>query len=76
MESNFRSVNKMPFPRKTTFSDFYQRIRKINKIKIAITGHKITIESNDELIEGISFKIDRRLDLEKENIVYDEADKQ
>lgn len=68
-------VNKIPFPWKTTFSDLYQRIKKINKINTARTGHKITIESNDELIEDVSFKIDRRRDLEKENVVYDEVDK-
>jgi hypothetical protein len=67
-------VNKIPFSWKTTFFDIYQRIRKINKINIARTGPKITIEPNDELIEDISFKIDRILNLEKENIVYDEAD--
>ncbi|MDN5847267.1 MAG: DUF2334 domain-containing protein, partial [Candidatus Nitrosocosmicus sp.] len=68
-------VNKIPFPWKATFSDLYQRIRKLKKINIARTGQKITIESNNELIEDISFKVDRRIHLEKENIIYDDLDK-
>ena len=68
-------VNKIPFSWKTTFSDLYQRILKIKKINIARTGHKITIESTNELIEDISFKVDRILHLGKENIIYDDANK-
>ncbi|CAN5663137.1 hypothetical protein BH23THE1_BH23THE1_26590 [soil metagenome] len=68
-------VNKIPFPWKTTFSDLYQRIRKINKINIAITGQKITIKSADELIQQISFKADKVLESVKEDVLYDEQDK-
>ena len=68
-------LNKIPFSWKTTFFDLYQRIRKIKKINIAITGQKITIKSGDELIEEISFKVDKVLQLVKEDVVYDEQDK-
>ena len=68
-------LNKIPFSWKTTFFDLYQRTRKIKKINIAITGQKITIKSGDELIEEISFKVDKRLQLVKEDVVYDEQDK-
>ena len=68
-------LNKIPYSWKTTFLDLYQRIRKIKKINIAMTGQKITIKSGDELIEEISFKVDKRLHLVKENVVYDEQDK-
>ena len=66
---------KIPFSWKTTFFDLYQRIRKIKKINIAITGQKITIKSGNELIEEISFKVDKVLQLVKEDVVYDEQDK-
>ena len=68
-------LNKIPYSWKTTFLDLYQRTRKIKKINIARTGQKITIKSGDELIEEISFKVDKRLHLVKENVVYDEQDK-
>jgi hypothetical protein len=68
-------LNKIPFSWKTTFFDLYQRIRKIKKINIAITGQKITIKSGDELIEEISFKVDKVLQSVKEDVVYDEHDK-
>ncbi len=68
-------LNKVPFSWKTTFFDLYQRIRKIKKINIAITGQKITIKSGDELIEQISFKVDNVLQSVKEDVVYDEQDK-
>ncbi len=68
-------LNKIPFSWKTTFFDLYQRIRKIKKINIAITGQKITIKSGDEFIEEISFKVDKVLQLVKEDVVYDEQDK-
>ncbi|WP_458720028.1 DUF2334 domain-containing protein [Candidatus Nitrosocosmicus sp. R] len=67
--------NKIPFSWKTTFFDLYQRIRKIKKINIAITGQKMTIKSGNELIEEISFKVDKVLQLVKEDVVYDEQDK-
>ena len=67
--------NKIPFSWKTTFFDLYQRIKKIKKINIAITGQKITIKSDNELIEEISFKVDKVLQLVKEDVVYDEQDK-
>jgi hypothetical protein len=68
-------LNKIPFSWKTTFFDLYQRIRKIKKISIAITGQKIAIKSGDELIEEISFKSDKILQLVKADVVYDEQDK-
>jgi len=68
-------LNKIPFSWKTTFFDLYQRIRKIKKNNIAITGQKITIKSGDELIEEISFKVDKVLQPVNEDIVYDEQDK-
>jgi hypothetical protein len=68
-------LNKIPFSWKTTFFDLHQRIRKIKKINTAITGQKITIQSGDELIEEISFKVDKELQSVKEDVVYDEQDK-
>ena len=68
-------LNKIPFSWKTTFFDLYKRIRKVKKINIAITGQKITIKSDDELIEEISFKVDKALQPVKEDVVYDEHDK-
>ena len=68
-------LNKIPFLWKTTFFDLYQRIRKIKKINIAITGQKVTIKSGDDLIEGISFKVDKLLQSVKEDVLYDEQDK-
>ncbi|WP_458721699.1 hypothetical protein [Candidatus Nitrosocosmicus sp. R] len=44
-------------------------------MNIAITGQKITIISSDQLLEDISFKVNKRLHMEKENTVYDERDK-
>ena len=68
-------LNKIPFSWKTTFFDLYQRIRKIKKINIAITGQKLTIKSGDELIKKISFKVDKVLQSVKEDVLYDEQDK-
>ena len=68
-------LSKIPFSWKTTFFDLYQRIRKIKKINIAITGQKITIKSGDELIKEVSFKVDKVLQSVKEDVVYDEQDK-
>ena len=71
-------LNKIPFSWKTTFLDLYQRMRKIKKINIAITGQKITIQSGDELIKEISFKVDKVLHPAKEgekDVIYDEQDK-
>ncbi|MDF0680752.1 MAG: DUF2334 domain-containing protein [Candidatus Nitrosocosmicus sp.] len=68
-------LSKIPFSWKTTFFDLHQRIRKIKKINIAITGQKITIKSGDELIKEISFKVDKVLQSVKEDVVYDEQDK-
>jgi hypothetical protein len=62
-------LNKVPFSWKTTFFDLYQRIRQIKKINIAIAGQKITIKSADELIEQISFKIDKVLQSVKEDVL-------
>ena len=69
-------LDKIPFSWKTTFIDIHQRISKIKKVNISKTGQKITIKSSDELLEDISFKVNRELNLEKkENLVYDEQDK-
>lgn len=69
-------LNKIPFSWKTTFLDLYQRRRKIKKINIAITGQKVTIQSGDELIEEISFKVHKALQPVKEgDVFYDEQDK-
>ena len=66
---------KIPFSWKTSFLDLHQRIEKINKINISETGLKITIGSND-LVEDISFKVDNRLNVEKNgNLVFDDEDK-
>ena len=62
-------LDKIPFSWKTTFIDLYQGIKKIRKMNIAITGQKITIISSDQLLEDISFKVDKKLHLEKENAV-------
>ncbi|VFJ13463.1 hypothetical protein [Candidatus Nitrosocosmicus franklandus] len=69
-------LNKMPFSWNTTFLDLYQRIRKIKKINVAITGHKITIQSPDETIDEMSFKVDKALQPAKgKNVINDEQDK-
>jgi len=69
-------LDKIPFSWKTTFIDILQRISKIKKVNISKTGKKITIKSSDELLEDISFKVNKELNLEKkENLVYDEQDK-
>ena len=69
-------LDKIPFHGRQLLWILYQRTRKIKKINISKTGQKITIKSSDELIEDISFKVDKRLHLEKkENVVYDEQDK-
>ena len=69
-------LNKIPFSWKTTFLDLYQRRRKIKKINIATTGQKVTIQSGDELIEEISFKVHKALQPVKEgDVFYDEQDK-
>ena len=66
---------KIPFSWKTSFLGLHQRIEKINKITISKTGLKITIGSND-LVEDISFKVDNRLNVEKNgNLVFDDEDK-
>ena len=66
----------MPFSWNTTFLDLYQRIRKIKKINVAITGHKITIQSPDETIDEMSFKVDKALQPAKgKNVINDEQDK-
>ena len=51
------------------FHGFISRNIKIRQMNIAITGQKITIISSDQLLEEISFKVDNRLHLEKENAV-------
>ena len=69
-------LDRIPFSWKTTFFDINQRITKIRKVNISKTGQKITIKPNDELIENFSFKINRELNLEKqEDLVYDQQDK-
>ena len=69
-------LNRIPFSWKTTFFEIHQRIRKIEKVNISKTGQKITIKSSDELIEDISFKVNKELYLEKkESLIYDEQDK-
>jgi hypothetical protein len=66
---------KIPFSWKTSFLGLHQRIEKINKITISKTGLKITTESID-LAEDISFKVDNRLNVEKNgNLVFDDEDK-
>jgi hypothetical protein len=66
---------KIPFSWKTSFLGLHQRIETINKITISKTGLKITIGSND-LVEDISFKVDNRLNVEKNgNLVIDDEDK-
>jgi hypothetical protein len=69
-------LNRIPFSWKTSFFDINQRITKLKKINIANTGQKITIKSSDELLEDFSFKVNREINLEKnEDLVYDEQDK-
>jgi Uncharacterized protein conserved in bacteria (DUF2334) len=72
----FRTWHKMlesfadlSFGWKTTFSDLYDRSRKIEKVKIARIGSKITIESN-ESIKKFSFRTGRRIK-PKDNILVD-----
>ena len=66
-------LNKIPFLWKTTFFGLHQRIRKLREISISKTGQKITIISN-ELIDNFSFKLDKKMNLEKEGeyFEYDE----
>ncbi len=68
-------INQIPFSWKTSFSELYQRVKKIQHITISKTGLKITIES-DEFIEDISFKVNYGLDFEKNPfLVWTEEDK-
>jgi hypothetical protein len=68
-------LNQIPFSWKTTFFELYQRMRKIQNIKISKTGLKITIESN-EVIEDFSFKVNNGFNLEKNSsLIFDEIDK-
>jgi uncharacterized protein DUF2334 len=68
-------LNQIPFSWKTSFFDFYERLKKIQNVKISKTGLKINVVSNI-LIEDISFKINNGWDLEKnQSLVYDEEDK-
>lgn len=68
-------LNEIPFSWKTSFSDLYQRTRKIKKINISKTGLKVTIGSK-ELVEDVSFKVESGLGLEKkENMVLNEEDR-
>jgi Uncharacterized protein conserved in bacteria (DUF2334) len=63
------SFAKLPFGWKVSFSDLYDRIRKIHKVKIIKTGSKITIESK-ESIEQLSFRIGKRIEV-KPKVSYD-----
>lgn len=56
-------LNKLTFSWKTTFSDLYDRTRKLQRMNISKTGSKITIQSR-EFIEDFSFRIEGRGRLE------------
>ena len=56
-------LNKLTFSWKTTFSDLYDRTRKLQRMNISKTGSKITIQSC-EFIEDFSFRIEGRGRLE------------
>lgn len=67
-------LNKLSYSWKTNFLELYQRNQKLRKINIAITGQKITINSKNEIIEDVSFKVDRKLDLQNKPACYDNLD--
>jgi Uncharacterized protein conserved in bacteria (DUF2334) len=56
-----QSFGNLNFGWNTTFSDLYHRTEKLSKTKIAKTGSKITIES-EESLEDFSFRINGRLE--------------
>jgi Uncharacterized protein conserved in bacteria (DUF2334) len=63
------SFANLPFGWKATFSDLYDRVRKIQQIKIVKQGSKITIQS-DESIKGFAFRTGGRIK-PKTNILVD-----
>ena len=65
-------LNNIPFSWKTSFLKLYERIMQIKMIQILKSGSKITINSTNQSIENISFKVDNSLKFEKnENILAD-----
>ncbi len=69
-------MNNITFSWKTSFFELYGRIMQIKNIRISKTGSKITIDSNNRMIENISFKVQNDLKFEnKENILFDEQNK-
>ena len=57
---------------KTTFSDLYDRQNRIEKLRIAKTGSKISLESND-FIEDFSFRINGKLQRNTNLVLDDET---
>jgi hypothetical protein len=63
-------LNNIPFSWKTNFSELHQRINDIRKIKFAKTGDKITVQSDQQIITDISFKVDKKLELKNDKNTY------
>lgn len=66
-------LGDLTFGWKTTFSELYNRAKKVRKINISKTGAKITVESTvkEDDIEYLSFQINSHVERSNENIVFD-----
>lgn len=67
-------LDKISFSWKTNFSEVYQRINSIRKIKIAETGEKITIQSTQQTLSDVSFRVNKKLDLKFDTSYCDPDD--
>ena len=67
-----KSLAEMTDTWKTTFSDLYDRQHRIEKLRIAKTGSKISLESND-FIEDFSFRINGNLQRDTNLVIDDET---
>jgi hypothetical protein len=71
-------LDNLSFGWKTTFSELYNRAKRVHKINISNAGSKITIESDDdECIENFSFQINGELEPPKNasNVLFEEETK-
>ena len=68
-----KSLAEMTDTWKTTFSDLFDRQKRIDKIRVTKTGSKISLESND-FIEDFSFRINGKLQRDS-NVNFDDETK-
>jgi len=67
-----KSLAEMTDTWKTTFSDLFDRQNRIEKLRIAKTGSKISLESND-FIEDFSFRINGKLQRDTNLVIDDQT---